>query len=153
MTDLTLRYASSDEDVVAVHAFLCTMALPTLPCDVDPKKSATEVWRVVKEECALMAMQGNILVGALGIIQPTYWFGKGHFFVNRFFHALPGLGAGALMLREAIRIAKAAELELHIFDEAKQRYRVFNRNPRRDTVVPYVLTPRQPTHAPPQTLQ
>jgi hypothetical protein len=153
MTDLTLRYASSDEDVVAIHAFLCTLALPTLPSEVDAKASATEVWRVVTQECALMAMQGNVLVGTIGIIQPKYWWGTGHFFVNRWFHALPGLGAGALMLREAVRIAKAAELELHIFDEGKQRYRIFNRHPRRDTVVPYVLTPRQPTHAPPQTLQ
>jgi hypothetical protein len=152
MTDLTIRYASSDEDVVAIHQFLCLLALPTLPCEVDAKESATEVWRIVTQECALMAMQGDILVGTLGIIQLKFWFGKGHFFVNRWFHALPNLGAGALLLREAIRIAKAADLELQIFDEAKQRYRIFNRNPKRDVVVPFILRPAQPTHTPPQIL-
>jgi hypothetical protein len=153
MTDLTLRYASSDADVVAIHGFLCTIALPVLPAPIDPKESATEVWRVVNHECALMAMQGEILVGTMGIIQPKFWWSTGHFLVNRWFHALPSLGAGALLLREAITIAKTNDLELHIFDETKQRYRIFNRHPRRDTVVPFILRPVQPSHAPPQTLQ
>jgi hypothetical protein len=152
MTDLVLRYASSDEDVIAIHGFLCVVALPNLVAPIDPKKSALEVWRVVNNECALMAMQGNVLVGTLGIIQPDFWWGNGHFFAGRWFFALPGTNAGGLLLREGIKIAKDAGLELHIFDEKKERYRIFNRNPKRDAAAPSVLTPRE-THAAPQTLQ
>lgn len=148
MTNLTLRLAKSDADVIAIHAFLCMVALPTLPAEIDPKESATEVWRVVHDECALMAMQDDVLVGTIGIIKPKYWWGKGHFLVNRWWFALPGLGAGALLLREALRIAKDVDLELHIYDELKQRYRIFNRHPQRDVVPPFILTPRHltPTH-------
>jgi hypothetical protein len=153
MPELTLRYAASDADVVAIHAFLCHVAMPNLPAQIDAKESATEVWRLVNKECALMAMQGDILVGTLGILQAKYWWGTGHYYVNRWFFALPRLGAGALLLREAIRIAKADGLELHIIDEAKQRYRIFNRHPRRDVVPPFVLTPRLPTHEASHTIQ
>jgi hypothetical protein len=153
MSDLTLRYASSDEDVVAIHGFLCVVALPNLVAPIDPAKSATEVWRVVNHECALMAMRGNVLVGTLGILQADWWWGKGQFFVNRWFFTLPGTNAGSMLLREGIRIAKDADLELHIIDEKKQRYRIFNRNPKRDAAPPVFLTPREPTHASPPSLQ
>lgn len=149
-----LRYASGDADVVAIHAFLCIVAGPTLPGPIGPKDSATEVWRVVNDECALMAMQGDILVGTLGIIRPKWWWNNDcAFLVNRWFFALPGQGAGRLLLDEGIKIATDAGLELHIIDEAKQRYKIFNRDPRRTATPPLILQPRPQNHPSTQTLQ
>ena len=132
MTDIEIRYAESDADVVAIHAFLCVVAGPLLPGPIDPKDSATEVWRVVNQECAIVAMRGPLLVGSLGIIRPNYWWNERiSFLANRWFHALPGQGIGRLLLREGDRFAKQVDLELHIIDENKGRLLILNRSPRR----------------------
>lgn len=129
---LSLRYAQTDDDIIAIHRFLCVVAGPTLPGPIDPAESIGEIERVVKHDCALMAIKDDRLVGSFGIIRPKCWWGKVHFLVNRWFFALPGMGAGKLLLKEARAIAEASALELHVFDEAKERYVIFNRNPRRD---------------------
>lgn len=132
MSDITVRYAESDADVVAIHAFLCVVAGPTLPGPIDPNDSATEVWRVVNHDVALMAMKGDLLVGTMGLIRPKFWWGNIWFLCNRWFFALPGTGAGRLLLKEAIEIAKSSELELHIYDETKGRLTILNRSDRRN---------------------
>lgn len=132
MTDITVRFAESDQDVVAIHGFLCIVAGPTLPGDIDPNASAIEVYRVVKEECALMAMRDGKLVGTLGIIKAKFWWGKdAEFLANRWFFALPEIGAGRLLLQEGLRIAKEAGQELHIYDEALGRLVILNMSARR----------------------
>lgn len=157
MPDITVRFAETDQDVVAIHGFLCVVAGPNLPGAIDPKKSATEVWRVANNECALMAIhQGSgKLVGSLGIIKPDFWWGEdgNSFLVNRWFFALPGLGAGKLLLEQGIAIAKDAGLELHIIDERRGRLKIFNRDPRRDAVNPYLSSPVRATHETSRILQ
>jgi hypothetical protein len=131
--DIVIRYAESDADVIAMHGFLCVMAMPTLPAPIDPKDSATEVWRVTREDVALMAMRGDLLVGTLGLVRPNYWWNsKVGYLANRWFFTLPGQGIGKPLLKEAIGIAIASELELHIFDEAKGRLKIFNKSKNRD---------------------
>lgn len=131
--DLTIRYAESDADVVAIHRFLCVVAGPTLPGPIDPKDSATEVWRVVYEDVAVMALDGDKLVGTIGLIRPlSWWNNKVPFLANRWYFALPGMGAGRALLKEAIGIAVASDLELHIFDETKQRLKIFNKSKNRN---------------------
>lgn len=117
--------------MVAIHGFLCVVAGPTLPGPIDPKDSATEVWRVCTESVGLMAMQGDLLVGTLGIVQSKFWWGKTRFLANRWYFALPGTNAGKPLLDEAIAIAVASELELHVFDETKGRLKIFNRSKNR----------------------
>lgn len=130
--ELVIRYAQTDADVVAIHGFLCVVAGPTLPGPIDPKDSAIEVWRVVNHDVALMAMRGELLVGTLGIVRPPFWWNsKLHFLANRWFFALPGSGAGKLLLREGAAIAAASELELHIHDEAKGRLVILNKSKNR----------------------
>lgn len=142
MKDITLRYAQNDADVVAIHGFLCIVAGPYLPGTIDPKESATEVWRVVNEEMALMAIYQDRLIGTIGLIRPKFWWAKKtHFLVNRWFFTLKGTNVGYQLLKESIDIAKASELELHIVDEKKQRYRIFNRHPRRDRPEPIIGPP------------
>lgn len=140
MTDITVRFAESDQDVVTIHAFLCIVAGPTLPGQIDPNASALEVYRVVNEECALMAMQNGKLIGTLGIIKAKFWWGKdAEFLANRWCFALPESGAGRPLLQEGLRIAKEAGQELHIYDEAQGRLVILNMSPLRGVFNPSPL--------------
>jgi hypothetical protein len=130
--NIVIRYAATDEDVVAIHQFLCVVAGPTLPGPIDPKDSSIEVWRVVNHDVALMAMRGDLLVGTLGLIRPKFWWGKVWFLANRWFFVLtPKTGIGKPLLKEGIAIAKASDLELHIYDENGGRLKVFNKSEKR----------------------
>lgn len=132
MTEITIRYAQTDIDVVLIHKFLCVVAGPTLPGPIDPKNSIHEIWRLASQDVVLMAMRGDLLVGTLGLIQARHWWNeKVRFVANRFFFALPGLGAGRLLLKEAIGIAEGSGLELQIYDEANGRLKVFNKSKNR----------------------
>lgn len=128
---ITIRYAETDAEVIAIHGFLCVVAGPTLPGPIDPKDSSLEVWRVVNHDVALLAMRGDLLVGTIGLVRPKFWWGKVHFLANRWFFALPGSGAGKPLLDEAIAIARSSDLELHVFDETKGRLKIFNKSKNR----------------------
>lgn len=131
-TGITIRYAETDADVVAIHGFLCVVAGPTLPGDIDPKDSATEVWRVVNHDVALMAIKDDRLVGTIGIVSPRWWWNsKLSFLANRWLFTLPGSKSLMPLMREAVGIAKASDLELHIFDETKGRLLIFNKSKKR----------------------
>lgn len=137
-TEIAIRYAQTDEDVVAIHGFLCIVAGPTLPGDIDPKDSALEVWRVVNHDVALMAMRGDRLVGTIGIIRPKYWWNtKLGFLANRWLFTLPHTRSAKPLLKEAKAIARASELELHIYDENRGRLVILNKSPKR--VLSHVL--------------
>lgn len=137
MTDITVRFAATEQDAVAIHRFLCVVAGPSLPGEIDPLDSIQEVLRVVNEDCALMAMRDDRLVGTMGIIRPGHWWNKkAHFLANRWFFALPGTGAGKLLRDEAEEIAKASDLELHIYNETKGRLIILNRHPKRSAENP-----------------
>jgi hypothetical protein len=135
-SDITVRFAATDQDAVAIHRFLCVVAGPMLPGAIEAEKSIHEVWRVVHQECALMAMRDDLLVGTLGIIKPNYWWGNVSFLTNRWLFALPDSGAGKLLIDEGERIAGDAGLELVIIDEQKSRLLILNRDPRRKAVNP-----------------
>lgn len=139
MSDITVRFGESDQDVVAIHGFLAVAMGPLLPFDIDPKNSAVEVWRVVNQECALMAIRDDKLVGTIGIVKAPYWYAKDRYFLaNRWLSTLPGAGAADSLIHEAVSFAKGLAtandpggLELHIYDETKGRIKIFNRHPRR----------------------
>ena len=129
---MNIRYAETDHDIIAIHRFLCVVMGPTLPGRIDHKDSATEVWRVVKEDVALMAIDGDALVGTIGLVRPAWWWNtKITFLANRWLACLPGTKALLPLMREARAIAKASELELHIFDENEGRLLIFNKNEKR----------------------
>lgn len=126
---ISVRYASGDDDVVAIHRFLCVVAGPKLPGPIDGPASATEVWRVVNHDVALVAMEDDKIVGTIGLVCPEFWWNpKLRFLANRWFFALPGKKAGRPLLAEARAIAEASDLELHIIDEARGRLSIFNKN-------------------------
>lgn len=135
MTDITIRYAESDNDVVAIHRFLCVVAGPMLPGPIDHKDSAVEVWRVVNHDVALMAMRDGLLVGTMGIVAPKQWWNeKLSFLANRWLFVIPGSRSFKPMLKEAVAIAKASDLELHIIDEQRERLSIFNKKERPDVL-------------------
>jgi len=129
---IVVRYAESDDDVIAIHRFLCVVAAPGLPGPIDGQDSAREVWRVVTHEVALMAIADGRLVGTLGLVRaPFWWNNKLAFLANRWFFALPGSHAGKPLLKEARAIARESELELHIFDERRERLMIYNKSKNR----------------------
>lgn len=110
---MLLRYAQNDNDVIAIHRFLLVVAAPALLCPVNIEKSLIEVIRVARDEVALMAMRGDMLVGTFGLIKPTWWYGDGEFLTDRWnFIAPPEVhsGVGKLLDDEAKAIADAAGL-------------------------------------------
>jgi hypothetical protein len=111
------KYAESDDDVIAVHRFLCCVAGPMLPGPIDGLKSATGVWRVANHHVALMAMRDDFLVGTLGLIRPE---------------AIPGSKAWLPLVREAKSIAGATGVELHIISEERGKVIILNRRRLRD---------------------
>jgi hypothetical protein len=143
-SEITIRYAESDDDVVTIHRFLLVVASPNLPGPVDHMMSATEVWRVVKggePDCvgALMAFQGEKLVGTLGLLRVSHWWGKDVFFLaNRWFFTLPHSRAGGPLLKEARELAEAMGVECIIYSEQKGKVIVLNRHPNRDIPNPLI---------------
>lgn len=127
---MTIRYAETDADVVLIHRFLCIVAGPQLPAKIDPKKSIEEVWRVVSDDVALMAITDSAIIGTIGLVKAEHWWGDLGFLANRWFFAIPGSGAWRPLLREAKAIAKASELELHIISEDRGKIAIFNRTKR-----------------------
>lgn len=128
MADVEVRFAQSDQDVINIHLFLCAIAGPMLPGPINPQKSIEEVWRVVSDEVALMAIEDDRLIGTMGIVRPGFWWGDLHFLVNRWLFAIPGSKAWRPLLKEALAIASASELELHIISEERGKVLILNKS-------------------------
>lgn len=100
--------------MIAIHRFLLMVAMPAMLCPVNPVKSLQEVIRVAKYEAAIMAIVGGNLVGTMGIIRPTWWYGDEDFLTDRWHFVLPNLWhspVNDLLLEEAFAIADAAGLK------------------------------------------
>ena len=127
---ITIRYAESDADIVAIHRFLCVVAGPMLPGKIDHKDSATEVWRVVKDSVALMAMNDdNLMVGTMGIVRPEYWWNASlHFLANRWLFAIPGPREAKPRTRKTKILAQASNLQPPLFDKRRERLVILNKS-------------------------
>lgn len=109
-----IRYAETDQDVIAIHRFLLVVAMPMARGPVDAVKSLEEVIRVVKFEAALMAIEDGVLVGTMGIVKQSWWYGPGSFMTERWHFVIPGKEhspAAKMMLDEALAIAREAGIE------------------------------------------
>ena len=123
-----LRYAETEVDAVEIHRFLVKVAGPVLRCEVDIVKSLMEVLRVVQQEAALMLMDGDELVGTMGIMKVTWWYGAGEFMTDRWHFALPGQPSEAL-LDEAVEIAHAAGLDFIHQGKIRERKGIYRGRP------------------------
>lgn len=108
--EASIRFASTDEEICAIHRFLLVVATPVLQCEVNVEKSLTEIIRVAKHEAAMMLMVDDMMVGTMGLIRPTWWYGDATYLTDRWHFALPAFDASKLM-REASWIAQRAGLK------------------------------------------
>jgi GNAT superfamily N-acetyltransferase len=94
-----------------------------LHCPINGEKSLAEVRRVVEERdygFAYLALQDGALIGTLGAIFVSWWYGDDSFFIDRWFFSLPGhRWAGPRLLAEADAIARAVGCPLIV--NLKQR--------------------------------
>lgn len=115
--EIIIRPAETDDDVIAMHRFLLMVARPAMRCSPgDGTKSLYEIIRVTKEECALMAIKGGMLVGTMGIIRATWWYGDGDFLTDRWHFVLPQFWHSKVntdLLALAKGIAEDAGLEFY----------------------------------------
>ena len=118
-----VRPAENDEDAVAIFRFLCAVATPVLHCPINHEKSFAEIRRVVAERdygFAYLALEDGQLVGTLGSIFVSWWYGDDHFFTDRWFFTLPGhRWAGPRLLAEGDAIAR--EVGVPLIVNLKQR--------------------------------
>lgn len=109
--EITLRYAESEPDMVAIHQFLLAVAAPAMLGPVNPIKSLEEIIRVTKNEVALMLIRDGRLVGTMGLVNPVWWYSDAAFLTDRWHFVLPeifGTPAADMLEDEAIKIAEAA---------------------------------------------
>ena len=118
-----IRPAESEEDALAIFRFLTAVASPVLHCPINAEKSCAEIRRVVTDRdygFAHVALENGALVGTLGAIFVSWWYGDDHFFTDRWFFSLPGhRWAGPRLLAEADAIARAVGVPLIV--NLKQR--------------------------------
>lgn len=100
--------------MIAIHRFLLAVAGPRLLAPVNVVKSFQEVIRVARDEVAIMAMRGDVLVGTLGLIKPVWWYSDEAFLTDRWNFVIETEkhdGAGLVLDAEAKAIAAAAGLK------------------------------------------
>jgi hypothetical protein len=112
---ITIRYAETDDDVIAIHQFLLIVARPQMRAPVDPIASLEEIIRVTRDEVAIMAIKDGHLVGTLGLIHVPWWYAPDHdFMVDRWHFVLPQFQNGdvnRMLESEAQSIADEAGIE------------------------------------------
>jgi GNAT superfamily N-acetyltransferase len=123
--DFVVRVAAGGEDVAAIHAFLLAVAPPALLAPVDPVDSIGEVYRVVNEEAAFVALADGEIVGTLGIVMVPWWYNRAtQFLTDRWCFVSPAhrhKGVFDALIAEAD--ALAARLELAFIFNGKSRRR------------------------------
>lgn len=112
---ITIRYAESDDDVIAIHQFLLIVAQPQMRAPVDAIASLEEIIRVTRDEVAIMAIKGGHLVGTMGLIHVPWWYAPDcDFMVDRWHFVLPQLrnsDVNRMLEDEAQIIADSAGIE------------------------------------------
>jgi hypothetical protein len=106
-----IRYAETEQDMVAMHEFLLVVAQPAMQCKVNVVKSLQEIIRVTRDEVALMLVRDGRLIGTMGLVNPVWWYGDEGFLTDRWHFVLPELFAtpeAEMLEDEAIKIAQAA---------------------------------------------
>ena len=99
--------------MIAIHRFLLVIARPIVLGPINGTKSLLEIIRVTKYEAAIMAMVDGFLVGTMGVIKPTWWYGDGEFLTDRWNFVHPHFRNGPVgdaLEQEALSIADAAGL-------------------------------------------
>jgi hypothetical protein len=120
-----ISFATSDEEAIEIHRFLCVIAQPVLYAPIDPHDSMRGVLDVVHNGAAIVARLSGHIIGSLGLIMPRWWYNtKAGFITDRWFFCYPAfhhLGVGASLLAEADALGKRAGREVIINGHMKRR--------------------------------
>ena len=113
---IAVRYAETQDDVDHIHQFLLVWAKPAARCPMNSEKIKDEVERIALTDAgvALMLTVDGELVGTLGIINPTWWYGDAGFLADRWHFVreeFDSSEASALLMDEAVKVAAQAGLE------------------------------------------
>lgn len=116
---ITVRYATSDEDVLPIFELLLRFAAEFGRAPVDPQATVAGVYDIVKNGAALVAEKNGQIVGSIGIFQLTWWYSPQHaFLTDRWLYIVPehrgGTAVYRALLKEAREVAKSTGLELII---------------------------------------
>lgn len=120
-------YRATPEWVPTILEFLSEVAEPQLPHPVNWRKVGEIVASVVGRSTALMALDSyGHIQSSIGLAVMYFWWCDKPLLGNVWFFTREGSHAGAMLLREAARIAKAADMELHIQSEKRRSLTIFN---------------------------
>lgn len=109
-----IKCAETDDEIIAVHRFFLVVAEPHFRCPVDPVKTLEEMIRLAAEHAVIMAIVDGHVVGTLGLMKATWWYGPGEFLTDRWHFALPDpqfAEASKAIMEEAKSIAALSGLE------------------------------------------
>jgi GNAT superfamily N-acetyltransferase len=123
---VTIRFAQSDDDIVAIHRFMVLHAAAEMAeADVDALIYMRTIHDTVREGAGLMAMIDGAIAGCLGLWKSRYDYSKASFLHDRGFYVLPAQrgSVGAALLQEARAIAQEGGLTLKIIDTNPSRRR------------------------------
>lgn len=112
-SEIEIRYAETDDDVIAIHKFLLVVAAESAVDGINVVKSLNEIIRVAKEGAALMAISGGVLVATLGVMKAEWWYNDSSFMTDRWHFCLPSFWHGTAdkkLMEEAKTIAGLAGL-------------------------------------------
>lgn len=127
MAEITVRVAKSQQDAAAIHAFMLGNAVPEMAeAKVDGRIYMETIWHTVQHGVALMAIEGERIVGYLGIAKSRFCYSPEHFLHDDGFWILPEHRNGAAsreLLGKAREIAQAAGLILKIIDTRPTKHR------------------------------
>lgn len=124
--EVTVRQAETDDDVIAIHRFLLVVApqAKAIRCPINVVKSLNEIIRVTRDEVALMLIRDGNLIGTMGIVNPTWWYGDAGFLTDRWHFVLPefdGTAASNMLMEEAKAVARLAGLDFLHNGKARER--------------------------------
>ena len=116
LSDVVIEYATTFEQSIIIHRFLLVELAAEIEkrCPVNAEKSLNEVWRVCKDEVAIIALKNGCLIGTMGIMRPTWWFGDADFLTDRWEAILPEFrheGLQELLIDEVKKIADVVGLK------------------------------------------
>jgi GNAT superfamily N-acetyltransferase len=126
LPEVTIRRAKGDDDIAAIHRFLCLVAHPAVRAraPIDPIKSVREIKRVVDTQWAVIAEINGELVGSLGLIKVDWWYANAEFLTERWLFTYPALwhrGVGPALLGYAGAVGTATGLKVIINGHVRMR--------------------------------
>lgn len=124
-SQLEIGFASTDEEAIEIHGFVCVVAQPVLMVPIDAQDSMEGILQAVHEGAAIVARLNGHMIGTLCLVAVPWWYNhQFQFMADRAFFVLPQfhhLGVGARLTAEGKIIADQAGMDLIITGHLSRR--------------------------------